>query len=82
MNISQTELQRRAEQSLRDRKLAYTIPELVRATGVGRSKLYQEIQASRLLVKKCGKRTLVLHDDAIAWLQSLPAADQMTRPAS
>ena len=55
-------------------KLSYTIPELVRDTGAGRSKIYQEIAAGRLKVRKLGKRTLILHDDAKAWLRSLPPA--------
>jgi predicted DNA-binding transcriptional regulator AlpA len=55
-------------------RLAYTIPELVHDTGAGRSKIYQEIAAGRLKVRKLGKRTLILHGDAVAWLQSLPAA--------
>jgi len=55
-------------------KLSYTIPELVRDTGAGRSKIYEEIAAGRLKVRKLGKRTLVLHGDAMDWLKSLPAA--------
>lgn len=79
MNISNNELQRRAEQraqslELNRHKLAYTIPELVSASGAGRSKIYEEIAAGRLKVRKLGKRTLALHEDATAWLQSLPAA--------
>jgi hypothetical protein len=55
-------------------RLAYTIPDLVRGTGAGRSKIYEEIAAGRLKVRKLGSRTLVLHGDAMAWLESLPAA--------
>jgi hypothetical protein len=73
MDIPEKEKQSRAEQSLRDR-LAYTIPDLIRDTGAGRSKIYQEIAAGRLKVRKLGKRTLVLHGDAMAWLEALPAA--------
>lgn len=54
-------------------RLAYTILELVRYTGAGRSKIYEELAAGRLKARKLGKRTLVLHGDAMAWLQSLPA---------
>ncbi|MPZ31203.1 MAG: DNA-binding protein [Rhodospirillales bacterium] len=52
------------------------MPELVRDTGAGRSKIYQEIAAGRLKVRKLGKRTLILHGDAMAWLQSLPPTAQ------
>ena len=80
MEISETERQRRAQQSKQDKqaymrdKLAYTIPELVCASGAGRSKIYQEIAAGRLKVKKLGKRTIALRGDAVAWLEALPAA--------
>lgn len=68
--ISDKERERRAEQ----RRLSYTIDQLVQNTGAGRSKIYQEIAAGRLKVRKLGKRTIVLHGDAESWLQSLPAA--------
>ena len=79
MEISEKEQQRRARQrrqslDLNRQKLAYTIPELVRDSGIGRSKIYEQIACGHLKIRKLGKRTLVLQDDAIAWLQSLPAA--------
>jgi hypothetical protein len=79
VEISEKEQQRRAEQhrqslELNRQKLAYTIPELVHDSGAGRSKIYEEIAAGRLKVRKLGKRTLILHGDAMTWLQSLPAA--------
>jgi hypothetical protein len=79
VETSEKEQQRRAEQRRQSlgqnrQKLAYTIPELVHESGAGRSKIYEEIAAGRLKVRKLGKRTLVLHGDAMAWLQSLPSA--------
>ena len=71
MDSSQNEQQHR---DLNRQKLAYTIPELVHDSGAGRSKIYEEIAAGRLKVRKLGKRTLILHDDASSWLQALPAA--------
>lgn len=57
-------------------KLAYSIPELVVATGIGRTTIYEEIKAGRLVVAKCGTRTIVTEAQARAWLASLekPAA--------
>lgn len=55
-----------------DQRLSYSIEQLVRATGVGRSKIYAEIAAGRLQARKVGARTIVLHDEALAWLRSLP----------
>jgi hypothetical protein len=60
------------EMSEQGRKLAYSIAELTQISGVGRSFLYEEIKAGRLVVTKAGRRSLVLHGDAMAWLASLP----------
>ena len=54
-------------------KLAYSITELTRSSGVGRSFIYEEIKSERLNVRKAGRRTLVLIADAEAWLANLPA---------
>lgn len=64
------------EQSRRsgEARLAYSVDELTSASCLGRSKIYEEIAAGRLKVRKVGKRTLILHGDALAWLKSLPAA--------
>ena len=54
------------------RKLAYSIAELCDMAGVGRSFLYEEVKAGHLVVTKAGRRSSVLHDDAVAWLTTLP----------
>jgi hypothetical protein len=54
------------------RKLAYSIAELTEMSGVGRSFLYEEVKAGRLIVTKAGRRSIVLYDDALAWLTTLP----------
>jgi hypothetical protein len=41
-------------------RISCTIPEACAATGIGRSKLYEEITAGRVVTSKVGKRTLVL----------------------
>jgi hypothetical protein len=61
------------------RKLAYSIAELTEISGVGRSFLYEEIKAGRLVVKKAGRRSLVLYEDAKAWLTSLPKSEATSR---
>jgi excisionase family DNA binding protein len=55
-------------------KAAYSIPEAVLVTGVGRSRLYQEIASGRLRVVKCGRRTLVPADAVTKWLAALESA--------
>lgn len=51
-------------------KLAFSIAEAVKATSVGRTRLYEEIAAGRLPTFKIGKRTLIATEDLRAWLDS------------
>jgi len=53
-------------------KLAYTIAELCQASGISRAKVYEEIKAKRLRIKKVGARTVVPVDEARAWLKIGP----------
>lgn len=39
---------------------------------IGRTAVYQEIKNGRLKVRKCGRRTLVPIEEAVAWLNNLP----------
>jgi hypothetical protein len=55
-------------------KLAFTIPEVVKATSIGRTAIYEEIKAGRLLARKRGAQTLILAADLNAFLASLPEA--------
>lgn len=42
--------------------------------GIGRSKLYAKIGASRITVRKAGKRSLIAVDDIEGWFSRLPAS--------
>jgi excisionase family DNA binding protein len=53
-------------------RLAHSINQVTKITGIGRSFLYEEINAGRLVVKKAGRRSLVFDADLKAWLESLP----------
>jgi hypothetical protein len=53
--------------------LAYTIDDFVKAVGVGRSKVYEEIRLGRLRARHIGRRTVIIDSDARAYLASLPA---------
>lgn len=55
-------------------RLAYSIDELMGATGIGRTRIYEEIKSGRLKAAKCGKRTIVTADAAREWLESLNPA--------
>jgi excisionase family DNA binding protein len=53
-------------------RLAYSIADVTRITGVGRSLLYEEIKEGRLRIRKLGRRTLIFDADLRAWLEGLP----------
>lgn len=55
-----------------DAPLALGISAAARAAGIGRSTVFEEINAGRLKARKAGRRTLILKDDLAAWLASLP----------
>ncbi len=56
-------------------KLSYTINEACESIGIGRTKLYREIDEGRIKPRKLGKRTIILADDLQNYLNSLPAAE-------
>jgi hypothetical protein len=41
---------------------------------IGRTKVYAEIKAGRLVMRKIGAKSVILRADAEEWLRSLPAA--------
>lgn len=49
-----------------------SIAEFSRRYGVGRTRVYVEINARRLRAIKIGRRTLIRMDDAEAWLLAQP----------
>ena len=51
-----------------------TIPDAVKLSGVGRTKLYQMIGAGEIEARKAGARTLVVVASLMAWLEALPPA--------
>jgi hypothetical protein len=62
-------------------KLAYSIPEAVAASGIGRSSLYDDIGAGRLIARKRGGRTIILVADLAAYLTGLPPMPCLIAPA-
>lgn len=53
-----------------------SIEEAAEYIGVCRSSIYNEIGAGRLSARKRGKRTIILFEDARAYLLSLPKLDR------
>lgn len=52
--------------------LAYDTTRAAKALGIGRSTLFVEIAEGRLTARKAGRRTVILREDCLAWLASLP----------
>lgn len=53
-------------------KLAFLIAEWTHITGESRSATYEALRDGRLRAKKRGRRTVILRDDGIEYLKSLP----------
>jgi hypothetical protein len=69
-------------QRRRATRLAYSIPQLAEYAGIGRSMLYAEIGAGRLIASKAGRRTIVTRENAKAWLRELPTTQTSIRNAT
>jgi hypothetical protein len=53
-------------------RLAYTVKEAIDRLPFGRNKFYDEANAGRIKLRKCGHKTLVLASDLNNYLESLP----------
>ena len=57
------------EVQLRDR-LAWSPSEFARLSGFSRAYLYLEASAGRLVLRKRGRRSIILRDEGLAWLNA------------
>lgn len=64
------------------RPLAVPVAEACAMIGVGRTRLYEEIAAGRLVPRKSGRRTLFLTEDLERYVRSLPVAGTAQEGAS
>jgi hypothetical protein len=55
-----------------DDKLAFHINDAVGAGAGSRSEIYEALKRGELKAKKRGRRTIILRDDLMAYLASLP----------
>lgn len=74
MNALKASERRRRNPDAATPRLSYRISEFSQATGICRSRLYEEIAAGRLRTVKFGRSTLIFADDANAFLSSLRGA--------
>jgi hypothetical protein len=52
-------------------KLAHSVADAAYMSGLSRSSLYLAIRSGALPAKKCGRRTLILHESLLAFLRAL-----------
>lgn len=62
--------------------LAYDIRGLMKASGKGRSTIFEDIAAGRLNARRAGGKLVVLYDDAKAWLNALPVREPSKKEAA
>ncbi len=55
-------------------KAAFTVNEVTKEIGIGRSKLYSEMAEGKLKARKIGKKTIFLAEDVQVYLSNLPVA--------
>jgi hypothetical protein len=52
--------------------IAYPLPEAARIAGISRTRIFEAVRKRELTIRKAGRASIVLHDDLIAWIKSLP----------
>ncbi|WP_027167297.1 hypothetical protein [Mesorhizobium sp. WSM3224] len=60
---------------MNDGKLGLTIDEAVARSGLGRTKIFENIKLGKLTARKAGRRTIILSDDLSAFLKALPVRE-------
>jgi excisionase family DNA binding protein len=59
--------------------LAYSVSDACKVSGLGRTTLYAAMKAGKLTAHKCGRRTVIMSDDLLAWLRTLPKPQEVGR---
>jgi len=53
---------------------AFTVVEFLDWARIGRTTFYSQVNEGKIKTRKLGKKTLILREDALAWLNALPEA--------
>jgi hypothetical protein len=61
-------------------KSAYSLRNLDEMGLMSRTQAYLENREGRLVFRKIGRKTIVLHEDLIDWLHNLPRKDAISEP--
>jgi len=56
------------------RPMAYSVSDVIKMIGIGRTKFYQLVSAGEIRTRKVGNRTIVLAADLDAWVSTLPSS--------
>jgi hypothetical protein len=64
----------------RSAKPAYSLADLDEMGILSRTQAYVENREGRLVFRKVGRKTIVLHDELVSWLQNLPRKDAISQP--
>lgn len=54
--------------------MAYSVADVLKMVGIGRTKFYQLVTAGEIKTRKIGNRTVVLAAELDVWLASLPSS--------
>jgi len=60
------------EKAISANRTMYSIPEIMEMSGLGRTKIYQEISDGYLRAKKIGARTVIPIEAYTDWVNNLP----------
>ena len=63
-----------------ENQIMFSLAEITRDSGLGRTTIYSEINSGRLKIVKVGRRTLVTRPAREAWLEQLEADTQQPQP--
>ena len=61
-----------SDDSKDSRTIALSPVQAAARVGVGRTFIFKEIRAGRLVARKAGRRTLILANDVDRWIEALP----------